>query len=350
MTKENLVSGMRPTGKLHLGHYLGVLRNWVQLQNSEKYNCFFMIADWHSLTTKTDTKELGNNIIEVARDWFASGLDPAKGTIYVQSAVPQIAELHLLLSMITPNNWVERDPTLKDLVKAAAITASRNASDIAATDENDLIHNVNLTYGMLGYPILQTADILTFCGSLVPVGKDQVAHIEISREIARRFNNIFDFEFFPEPRPLLTDTPTVPGLDGNKMSKSFNNDIKISATEEETIKDIKTMITDTQRVKRSDPGDTGRCQVPFPYYKIFADEATIAQTKLECETALRGCIDCKRLLADIINEYFKPIRDKRNSFTSDQITKILREGNESAREKAEQNLQQIRKIMKLNNY
>ncbi len=334
---------MRPTGELHIGHYLGVLRNWVELQNSSKYNCFFFVADWHSLTTKYErTEDLQKNIIEVTRDFVASGLDPQKSTIYVQSAIPEIAELHLLLSMVTPNNWAERDPTLKDLVRALA---HGKTSEQDVQNENGI-----LSYGMLGYPILQTSDILTFRASLVPVGKDQVAHIEISRDIARRFNNIFGCDFFPEPKALLTETPTVKGTDGGKMSKSFNNDIKISAGEEETLKQVKSMITDSQRIKKSDPGSTERCEVPFPYYKIFADNQQVERVKRECESAVRGCFDCKKQLAEIMNDRFKEIRIRRKSFNDDEILNILKEGNEIARIKAQNNLKEVRKIIKLHNW
>ncbi len=322
---------MRPTGKLHLGHYLGVLQNWVDLQKSQKYNCYFMLADWHSLTTKyEDTSLIEESIIEITRDFLACGLDPNESTIYIQSQVPEIAELHLLLSMITPNNWAERDPTLKDLVRASN------------QDES------NLTYGMLGYPILQTSDILIFKGSVVPVGKDQTAHLEMSREIARRFNYIFKQEFFAEPKPLFTETPLIMGIDGTKMGKSFNNDIKISATEEETITSVRKMITDPQRIKRTDPGDTERCMVPFPYYKIFADLETRKTVKAECETAQRGCIDCKKQLADLINTKFAAIRAKRQSFSDTQIIEILQAGRQKARQKAKENLKQIRELMHLN--
>ena len=330
-SKINLVSGMRPTGKLHLGHYLGVLQNWVDLQKSQKYNCYFMLADWHSLTTKyEDTGLIGKSIIEITRDFLACGLDPDESTIYIQSHVPEIAELHLLLSMITPNNWAERDPTLKDLVRASN------------QDET------NLTYGMLGYPILQTSDILIFKGSAVPVGKDQTAHLEISREIARRFNYIFKKEFFADPKPLFTETPLIMGIDGTKMGKSFNNDIKISATEEETINSVKKMITDPQRIKRTDAGNTEECKVPFPYYKIFADADTCKTVKFECETAKRGCIDCKKQLADLINAKFATIRAKRQNFSDAEIIEILKAGSRKARQKAQDNLKQIRAIMKLN--
>ncbi|MFN5540256.1 MAG: tryptophan--tRNA ligase [Candidatus Melainabacteria bacterium] len=333
MNKLNLVSGTRPTGKLHLGHYFGVLRNWQELQDSDKYNCFFFIADWHSLTTKySDTNDLQSNIVELTRDFLACGLNPNKSTIYVQSAIKQISELHLLLSMITPNNWAERDPTLKDLVRAA---------------NNSQTNSPDLTYGMLGYPILQSADILTFQGSLVPIGKDQEAHLELSREIARRFNYIFGIEFFPEPKPLFTTTPLVPGIDGDKMSKSYNNDIKIAASGDDTFAEVKKMVTDAERAKRQDPGNTERCKVPYPYYKILAEAEVLEQVKQECESALRGCVDCKKQLAGIMNDFFKPIREKRNSFSDQEIKNILKEGNEKAIEKAEQTLKEVRNIIKI---
>lgn len=347
MPKQNLISGMRPTGKLHLGHYLGVLRNWTTLQNTEKYNCFFMIADWHSLTTKyNDTSEIQQSTIEVARDFLASGLDPAKSVIYAQSAIPEIAELHLLLSMITPNNWAERDPTLKDLVRALNGTQNEEVQESNSNKES----NVDLTYGMLGYPILQTSDILTFRGSVVPIGKDQEAHLELSRDIARRFNYIFNEELFPEPKPLFTSTPLVKGVDGTKMGKSFKNDIKISASEEETLLAVKQMITDRERVKRSDPGNVERCEVPFPYYKIFADENVVETVKGECESAQRGCIDCKKQLGEIINEYFKEIRERRKSFDDEKIMSIIKEGNERAKASAGETLRQTRKVMKMINW
>ena len=339
--KKVLLSGMRPTGKLHLGHYLGVLKNWVKFQNEGQLDCFFMVADWHSLTTKyNDTENLASNTIEMVRDFLAAGIDPAKSVIFVQSGVPQIAELHLLLSMITPNNWVERDPTLKDLVRAALGLKPEDAEAQSA-------YNDNLTYGMLGYPVLQAADILSFCGSVVPVGKDQEAHLEMSREIARRFNHIFKTDFFPEPKPVFTETPTLMGVDGTKMGKSFGNDIKISDTPEDTIKSVKRMITDPQRQKKTDPGSTERCQVPFPYYKIFADEATREVVKAECEAGQRGCVDCKLQLANIMNESFAELRTKRESFSDEQIHKILAEGTLKARQRAESVLATVRKILKM---
>ncbi len=216
--KKRIVSGMRSTGKLHLGHYFGVLTNWVKLQN--EYESFFFIADWHALTTKyNDTANLKENVKDVALDWLATGIDPNKATIYLQSLVPETAELHIYLSMITPQNWVERDPTLKDMTKILRTQGNNDGS---------------ITYGLLGYPVLMTADIITFNVDYVPVGIDQVAHIEISRDIIRRFNNIYNVEYFKEPKPLLTEIPLLKGIDGNKMGKSFNNDIKISDDEETT--------------------------------------------------------------------------------------------------------------------
>jgi len=332
--KKSLVSGMRPTGKLHIGHYMGVLRNWVSLQNSDKYDCFFFVADWHALTTGySHNSELQSNTLEVVKDFLGCGLNPDKSTIYTQSAIPEIAQLHLLLSMITPHNWVERDPTLKDLIRAAE---SNSISE--------------LSYGMLGYPVLQTADILLFRGGKVPVGKDQVAHLEISRQIARRFNKLFDCDFFAEPEALLTDTHTLAGTDGQKMSKSYNNDLKISHNEAQTTTQCKKMITDPQRIKRSDPGNTEQCQVVFPYYKIFADEEMLNTVKDECHNAKIGCLDCKTRLAKQINNFFSSIRRQREDISDQQAQKVLEQGNQIAREHAQNNLRQIKEIMKLNDF
>ena len=212
--KQKIMSGMRPTGKLHLGHYLGVIDNWVKLQ--DEYDCYFSVADWHALTTKYDkTESMQDDVLNVVMDWLACGIDPSKATIYVQSLVPETAELHIYLSMITPQNWVERDPTLKDMAK------------ILKTKEG-VASQIN--YGLMGYPVLMTADILTFNADCVPVGIDQVAHVELTRDIARRFNHVYKTDFFVEPQPKLNNCSLICGLDGNKMGKSFNNDIKISDT------------------------------------------------------------------------------------------------------------------------
>ena len=268
--KQTIVSGMRPTGKLHLGHYLGVIQNWVKLQND--YECYFFAADWHALTTKYDkTQDLKQNTKEVIMDWLACGIDPEKSVIYVQSLVPEIAELNIYLGMITPQNWVERDPTLKDMAK------------ILKTKEGQA-QQVN--YGLMGYPVLMSADIMMFNADCVPVGIDQVAHIEITRDIARRFNNLYKEEFFHEAKPLLNNCSLICGLDGNKMGKSFNNDIKISDTAEETSKKIMTAITDRSRLRKDDLGHPDECEVAFKYWQIFGEEEEIKTVRCECEQGL----------------------------------------------------------------
>ena len=333
MAKKHLLSGIRPTGALHIGHYLGVLKNWAKLQN--EHECFFFIADWHTLTTKyKDTSELQSNIIEVAKDIIASGIDPNKATLYVQSAIPEIAELHLLLSMVTYQNWVERDPTLKDMVR------------LLAEDEEKAKQEV--TYGLLGYPVLMTADILSVFGDFVPVGKDQVAHLELTRDIARRFNHIYKTDLFPEPKPLLTETPSIPGIDGRKMSKSLNNDIKLCDSKEETLKKVKQMITDPKKIKKTDAGDPKDCQVAYKHYEIFADKKTLEIVQNECRGAKIGCVDCKFRLAEIINNSLSEIRQKRELPKNDnEILEILDMGNKRARQTVKQTLEKVREVMKL---
>lgn len=331
---KRIVSGMRPTGKLHLGHYLGVLTNWVKLQN--EFECFFFVADWHALTTKFDkTDELRQNSVDVVLDWLAAGVDPGKSTIYVQSMVPQIAELHVLLSMITPNNWVERDPTLKDLVK------------MVKTDDSE--NKPSVSYGFMGYPVLMAADIMMFNVDYVPVGIDQVAHIEIARDIARRFNNIYGVNLFKEAQPKLTQIPMLKGLDGQKMGKSFHNDIKISDDEETTAKKIMKAVTDRSRARKDDPGHPDKCEVTFPYWEAFADEAMIETIKTECMAGQRGCADCKRQLACLINEHLRPLRERRKYYEEhlDEVHDIMRKGSEKARVEAQKVLDQVKDAVKL---
>ena len=337
--KERIMSGMRPTGKLHLGHYMGVLKNWLAFQDS--YDCFFAIADWHALTTKFDrTEDMKQNIYDVALDWLACGIDPEKSTIYVQSLVPETAELHLLLSMITPQNWVERDPTLKDMVKILRGNAE---------EEGEQSYSGIISYGLLGYPVLQTADIIQFNASLVPVGTDQLAHLEISRDIVRRFNHLYKTSLIKEPQPKLTQTPLLKGIDGQKMGKSFNNDIKISDTEEASTKKIMQAITDRSRIKKTDPGHPELCEVICPYYEIFADEETIKKQRYECENAIRGCADCKRELASIINGQFKEIREKRTELEQkpEYVQEIIYSGSQKAKESSAEFLGEIKKVMQL---
>ncbi len=331
---KRIVSGMRPTGKLHLGHYLGVLTNWVKLQND--YECFFFVADWHALTTKFDkTGDLQQNCLDVVLDWLAAGIDPEKSVIYVQSQVPQIAQLHVYLSMITPNNWVERDPTLKDLVKMVKTDESNNKPDVS--------------YGFLGYPVLMAADIMMFNVDFVPVGIDQVAHIEIARDIARRFNNIYGVDLFKEAQPKLTQIPLLKGLDGQKMGKSFHNDIKISDDEETTTKKIMQAITDRSRARKDDPGHPDKCEVAFSYWQAFGDEKTIETVKEECMAGKRGCVDCKRQLACAVNDYLRPLRERRKYYENhlDEVKEIIEKGSEKARIEAQKVLEQVKDAVKM---
>ena len=331
--KERIVSGMRPTGKLHLGHYLGVIQNWVELQH--KYDSFFFVADWHALTTKYDkTESLRDDVIDVAIDWLASGIDPEISTVYVQSMVPEIAELNVYLGMITPQNWVERDPCLNDMVK---ILRPKDGQDS------------QMSYGLLGYPVLMSADIMMMNATHVPVGIDQVAHIEITRDIARRFNHIYKEEFFNEPKPLLNHCSLICGLDGNKMGKSFQNDIKISDTEEVTAKKIMTAITDRSRLRKTDLGHPDECEVAFKYWEIFGTKEQIEKVRFECEKGERGCADCKRQLGALINEKFAPIREKRRYYENhiDEVKDILNEGSKKARIEAQKILTEVRRLVKM---
>ncbi len=330
--KQTIVSGMRPTGKLHLGHYLGVIQNWVELQ--DKYDCYFFAADWHALTTKYDkTDELRQNTLDVVMDWLACGIDPNKSTIYVQSLVPEIAELNIYLGMITPQNWVERDPTLKDMAKILKTKDGQNSQ---------------INFGLMGYPVLMSSDIMMFNADCVPVGIDQVAHIEITRDIARRFNNLYG-EFFHEAKPLLNNCSLICGLDGNKMGKSFNNDIKISDDAETTSKKVMTAITDRSRLRKDDLGHPEECEVAFKYWKIFGSEEEIATIRCECEKGLRGCAQCKRQLGDKINAKLAAIREKRKYYEEhpQEVEQIIKEGSAKARIKAAEILQQVRELVKM---
>lgn len=337
MDKLNLVSGMRSTGKLHLGHYMGVITNWVKLQ--EDYNCFYFVADWHALTTKFDkTENLRQDKLDVVLDWLACGIDPDKSVIYFQSKVLQIAELHILLSMITPNNWVERDPTLKDMVKILKNKDGENTENAP-----------QLSYGLLGYPVLMSADIMALNAAIVPVGVDQLAHLEITRDIARRFNNIYKTDLFNEPKPKLTQIPLLKGVDGQKMGKSFNNDIKISDDEQTTAKKIMQCITDRSRARKDDPGHPDKCEVAFNYYQAFADCETVKQVECECCAGKRGCADCKRQLGAIINEKFAPIRQARQQYQKDidKVYDIINDGNKKASFEAEKMMEKVRNAVNI---
>ena len=331
--RKRIVSGMRSTGKLHLGHYFGVLANWKKLQN--EYDSFFFIADWHALTTKFDSTEtLADNVYNVALDWLSCGIDPNKSTIYVQSYVPQIAQLHIYLSMITPQNWVERDPTLKDMARALR-EGGHNDSQIS--------------YGLLGYPVLMTADIMMFNANYVPVGIDQVPHVELSRDIVRRFNNIYKTDFFVEPKPLLTQIPLMKGVDGNKMGKSFNNDIKISDDEKTTEKKIMSAITDRSRLRRDDPGHPEDCEVVYDYWKIFDSEEKVKEIDSLCRKGEIGCAQCKRELAQKVNEMLAPIRAKRKELENNPklVKEILLEGSNKAQKEAQIILNKVKEVVRM---
>ena len=333
MQDKIVVTGMRPTGKLHLGHYLGVIENMLKLQ--DEYRCFYFIADWHALTTKYDkTESLRQDVIDVAIDWLASGINPEKSTIYVQSLIPEIAELHIYLSMITPQNWVERDPNLKDMAK---ILKSKEGM------------GTQINYGLMGYPVLMSADIMLFNADFVPVGIDQVAHVELTRDITRRFNNIYKTDFFNEAQPKLNNCSLICGLDGNKMGKSFNNDIKISDSEEVTAKKVMTAITDRSRLRKDDLGHPDECEVAFKYWKIFGTESETDTVRCECEKGLRGCAQCKRELGCKINERMREIRERRKYFENNPelVDNIIREGSKKARIEAQKVLAEVRRLVKM---
>ncbi len=304
---QRVFSGMRPTGRLHLGHLAGALTNWVRLQ--ESYECFYSIVDWHALMSDyADSSTIRSNCSEVLLDWLAAGLDPEKCVIFVQSHVPQHAELHLALSMVTPLGWVQRNPTYKE--------------QIINIQNRDLS-----TYAFLGYPVLMAADILLYKAEIVPVGEDQSAHLEISREMARRFNSFYG-DILPEPQMMLTPTPKVPGTDGRKMSKSYGNSINIADHPDEMWQKIRTMITDPARERRTDPGEPEKCPV-WDIHKVFNDDEEEKQEIAHgCRTAEIGCVDCKKRLMNHVNRVMGPIREKRAFYEGnpDLLQSILREG------------------------
>lgn len=326
---KKVLSGMRPTGKLHIGH-LSVIENWVKLQ--DEYETNFFIADYHALTTQfDDTKMLQENIRNMMIDWLAIGLSPEKSTLFIQSKVPEHAELYLLFSMITPLSWLERCPTYKGQLDQFK---EQQGKDIA-------------THGFLGYPLLQGADILLYLADFVPVGEDQLPHIEITREIARRFNFIFKTKLFPEPKGLLAKIPLLLGTDGRKMSKSYNNYINIMSTEEELNKKIRSMITDPGRIRKDDPGNPDICTV-YQYQKIYNRELTTSITA-DCKGGKIGCMECKKLLFEKLNSTLAPIRERRLEIEkdSDYIDDVIADGNKRAGIKARDTMVQVKEAMNL---
>jgi tryptophanyl-tRNA synthetase len=325
--RKRVLSGMQPSGLIHLGNWLGALDNWKTLQ--EQYDCFFFVADWHALSTNyADTSRIREFVREMLIDWLAAGIDPARSTLFIQSRVPEHAVLHLLFSMIIPISWLERNPTYKE--KQEEIK------------ERDLS-----TYGFLGYPVLQAADILLYKADFVPVGKDQLPHLELTRELARRFNSLYK-PVFPVPQEHLTKFPKVLGTDGRKMSKSYGNTINLSDSEPVVRQKLKTMVTDPARVRRHDRGNPDVCPV-FDFHKIFSPLPVIDQVNRECRTAEIGCIDCKKLVADRIVERMAPMWEARAKLTNDpkQLEEVIEEGSRRAASVAHRTLEEVNAAMKI---
>ncbi len=329
--KGVIFSGMRPTGLLHLGNYMGALQNWVALQRD--YNCIYCAVDIHALTTLEtgeEVKDIKPNIEDMVLDWLAAGIDPEKSIVFVQSHVPEVMSLHTLLSMVTPLGWLMRVPTFKEKVR-----------QMDETEES-------VNYGLVGYPVLQTADIILYKADTVPVGQDQVPHIELSREIVRRFNNRYG-DTFPEPQAKLTEAPLIVGLDGqHKMSKSLNNHLDLAAEPEETARRVATAFTDPQRLRRTDPGRPEVCNV-YSLHKIFSTPQEVATVYEECTTAQRGCVDCKRHLAANINAFLEPMRERRRELQSrpGYVREVLEDGAKRARAIAQNTMQEVFKKMGL---
>jgi tryptophanyl-tRNA synthetase len=322
---------MRPTGKLHLGNYMGALANWVRLQDTGNYECYFFVADLHALTTDyEDPSNILPNTREVVLDFLGAGLDPKRSTIFVQSRVPQHFELPLYLGMITPLGWLERVPSYKEM-------------------QENLANKDLSMYGFLGYPVLMASDILLYQASYVPVGQDQQAHVELTREVARRFNNFYKLDgqdVLPEPGVLLTPSPKLPGTDGRKMSKSYGNTILISDPESEVRAKLKTTVTDPARIRRKDPGDPDKCPVG-DLHKVFSTPETMAKVYEGCRSAGIGCIECKSWAADALVQILNPIQQRRASFSDGDVNDILRDGAARAAARAEQTMAEVRAAMQL---
>jgi tryptophanyl-tRNA synthetase len=387
---------MRPTGKLHLGHYFGVIKNWIELQRD--HETYYMIADWHALTTSyKNTEQIKENIEQVMIDWIALGLDPNKSVLFIQSHVKEELELFLIFSMITPKSWLEWNPTykdmkynllkitdlglsfkggLRDLVKEFLAKLPYKVEDFEALEENlldtiseafvravfdgilepEVLSKLNVskrdfydtdTYGFLGYPVLQAVDILIYKAEAVPVGEDQLPHIELTREIARRFNQLYG-DVFPEPKALLTETPRLLGTDGRKMSKSYNNAIYFADSKEEVQQKVMKFFTDPQKLRKGDPGRPHLCPVFF-YHKIFTSPEQTKQIETDCKSGALGCVDCKRLMFEGLNAFLEPIREKRAQVEGSikELKDIFLEGSEKARQTAKQTLEEVREKMKL---
>lgn len=369
--KQRIMSGMRPTGKLHLGHLLGALESWKTLQ--AKYECFFSIVDWHALTTSyRETEHISENIREIAIDYISGGVDPENCSLYIQSHVPEIAELHLLFSMAIPVAWLERVPTYKEqlfqlrielekkeTIKGLASAVSREKMIGSHGEKKHLLEDIReelaksletdyiATYGFLGYPLLQTADIAIVKGELVPVGKDQLPHLEFAREFIRRFHHIYKKEIFPEPQAKLTEMPLVPGIDGRKMSKSYNNSILISDPLEVIAQKAQKTITDPQKIRRNDPGHPEVCNIFF--YHNIANKSEVPVISADCKSGMLGCVDCKKNLAKKMSDFLLPIRERRMQLEKrpKELDEILAAGSLKVRHIAKTTLDEVREVMHL---
>ena len=329
MTQKRILSGMRPTGLLHLGNLHGALGNWVELQESGKYDCFYFVADWHAITSEYSSTEcIKDNTINMVINWLAAGLDPKKSTLFVQSAVKEHAELFLLLSMITPLAWLQRNPTYKEM------QAELTSKDLS-------------TFGFLGYPVLQAADIIMYKAYGVPVGVDQLPHVELTREIARRFNFLYQ-EVFPVPEPLLTSVPKLLGTDGRKMSKSYDNSIYLSDRGKELHQKVASMFTDPQRMRKKDPGNPEICNV-FTFHGLYSPGETVAEINKACRVAGIGCIECKKMLAARIEEAMAPVHERMDYYLShmQEIHDIICDGNGKATKIARQTMEEVREAVKV---
>lgn len=318
---------MRPTGKLHLGHLHGTLQNWIELQN--EYDCFFFAADWHALTSEYEnTGGIKNSIQDMVIDWLSAGIDPEKSTLFIQSKILEHAELHLLLSMIVPLPWLERNPTYKE-------------------QQEEMSNKDLTTYGFLGYPVLQAADIIMYKARKVPVGKDQVPHLELTREIVRRFNYLYK-NVFPEPEQILTEMSKVLGIDRRKMSKSYNNAIYLSDTPKEIENKVSQMITDPQRKRKNDPGDPDICNV-FSFHKLYSADDQVSMVDSECRKAGIGCVECKKMMAGNLVDHLAPFQEKRAYYLShgEKVMEILNKGTEQARSIARQTMEEVREAIKI---
>jgi len=327
MEKKRIVSGMRPTGKLHLGHIHGALNNWKSLQKD--YQCFYFIADWHALTSEYEhTEIIRQSTEEIIIDWISVGLDPEKSVFFVQSSIKEHAELFLIFSMFTPLSWLERNPTYKEQLQ-------------------ELTKKNIYTYGFLGYPVLQAADILMYKANGVPVGQDQSPHVELTREIARRFNHLYS-DTFPVPEVLLTPEAKILGIDRRKMSKGYNNAIYISDTEDTVNKKVGEMITDPQRARKSDPGRPSFCNV-FTFHELYSKKDKVKEIEKACLSASIGCVDCKRMMADSLNKMLEPLREKKREIKSKPgvINDIINEGNQRASRIAKNTLKEVRELVKI---